>query len=77
MSLSATHSDRVSATWHEISRPQIHGYDLQCLAMIGRFQFVSGADEKMETTESRCSVNVSPPPPVCFFPGLGQPSRRS
>ncbi|XP_066435314.1 elongator complex protein 2 [Eleutherodactylus coqui] len=34
-------------TWHEIARPQIHGYDLQCLAMIGRFQFVSGADEKV------------------------------
>ncbi|XP_047461865.1 elongator complex protein 2 [Mugil cephalus] len=35
------------ATWHEISRPQIHGYDMQCLAIVGRFQFVSGADEKV------------------------------
>ncbi|MGH0135432.1 UNVERIFIED_CONTAM: hypothetical protein FKN15_008041 [Acipenser sinensis] len=34
-------------TWHEISRPQIHGYDMQCFAMVGRFQFVSGADEKV------------------------------
>ncbi|XP_036061180.1 elongator complex protein 2 [Onychomys torridus] len=34
-------------TWHEIARPQIHGYDLKCLAMIDRFQFVSGADEKV------------------------------
>ncbi|NXD16794.1 ELP2 protein, partial [Nothocercus nigrocapillus] len=34
-------------TWHEIARPQIHGYDMRCLAMIGRFQFVSGADEKV------------------------------
>ncbi|CAL1584564.1 unnamed protein product [Knipowitschia caucasica] len=34
-------------TWHEISRPQIHGYDMHCLAMVGRFQFVSGADEKV------------------------------
>uniref|UniRef100_UPI00398EA3B4 elongator complex protein 2 isoform X2 n=1 Tax=Pristiophorus japonicus TaxID=55135 RepID=UPI00398EA3B4 len=34
-------------TWHEIARPQIHGFDMQCLAMIGRFQFVSGADEKV------------------------------
>ncbi|XP_051948383.1 elongator complex protein 2-like isoform X2 [Xyrauchen texanus] len=36
-----------SQTWHEISRPQIHGYDMQCLTMVGRFQFVSGADEKV------------------------------
>ncbi|XP_025894159.1 elongator complex protein 2 isoform X2 [Nothoprocta perdicaria] len=34
-------------TWHEIARPQIHGYDMRCLAMVGRFQFVSGADEKV------------------------------
>ncbi|XP_028255399.1 elongator complex protein 2 isoform X2 [Parambassis ranga] len=40
------HNSR-QATWHEISRPQIHGYDMQCLAMVGRFQFVSGADEKV------------------------------
>ncbi|CAB1350780.1 unnamed protein product [Coregonus sp. 'balchen'] len=37
----------LSPTWHEISRPQIHGYDMQCLAMVGRFQYVSGADEKV------------------------------
>ncbi|XP_071484227.1 elongator complex protein 2-like [Diadema antillarum] len=34
-------------TWHEIARPQVHGYDMQCLAMIGEFAFVSGADEKV------------------------------
>lgn len=34
-------------TWHEISRPQIHGYDMQCLTMVGCFQYVSGADEKV------------------------------
>ncbi|TSK31449.1 Elongator complex protein 2 [Bagarius yarrelli] len=39
--------DCPQVTWHEISRPQIHGYDMQCLATIGRFQFVSGADEKV------------------------------
>ncbi|XP_021504900.1 elongator complex protein 2 isoform X2 [Meriones unguiculatus] len=38
---------RSQVTWHEIARPQIHGYDLKCLAMIDRFQFVSGADEKV------------------------------
>ncbi|XP_061677937.1 elongator complex protein 2 isoform X2 [Syngnathoides biaculeatus] len=34
-------------SWHEISRPQIHGYDVRCLAPLGRFRFVSGADEKV------------------------------
>lgn len=37
----------MQVTWHEISRPQIHGYDMQCLAMVGRYQYVSGADEKV------------------------------
>ncbi|TPX33763.1 hypothetical protein SmJEL517_g03433 [Synchytrium microbalum] len=34
-------------TWHEMSRPQIHGYDLQCVAFINKYCFVSGADEKV------------------------------
>lgn len=34
-------------TWHELGRPQIHGYDMQCVAFIDRFKFVSGADEKL------------------------------
>jgi len=34
-------------SWHEISRAQIHGYDINCLASLGQHQFVSGADEKL------------------------------
>lgn len=34
-------------TWHEIARPQIHGYDLNCIDSLGDAQFVSGADEKL------------------------------
>lgn len=34
-------------TWHEMSRPQIHGYDLNCIDSLGPAQFVSGADEKL------------------------------
>jgi elongator complex protein 2 len=33
--------------WYEIARPQVHGYDLQCLKMINRYKFTSGADEKV------------------------------
>ena len=36
-----------SSTWHEFSRPQIHGYDLNCIASLGPTRFVSGADEKL------------------------------
>ncbi|KZZ90997.1 WD40 repeat-like-containing domain protein [Ascosphaera apis ARSEF 7405] len=35
------------SSWHEFSRPQIHGYDLNCLASISTSRFVSGADEKL------------------------------
>ncbi|EXJ72020.1 uncharacterized protein A1O5_04523 [Cladophialophora psammophila CBS 110553] len=34
-------------SWHEFSRPQIHGYDLNCIASTTPYQFSSGADEKL------------------------------
>ncbi|KIW71115.1 hypothetical protein PV04_03320 [Phialophora macrospora] len=34
-------------SWHEFSRPQIHGYDLNCIASTSPWQFCSGADEKL------------------------------
>ena len=34
-------------SWHEMARPQIHGYDLKCIDSIGQTQFISGADEKV------------------------------
>ena len=33
-------------SWHEMARPQIHGYDLNCIDTITNSQFISGADEK-------------------------------
>jgi elongator complex protein 2 len=36
-----------SSSWHEFSRPQIHGYDLNCIDILGNSQFISGADEKL------------------------------
>ena len=37
----------MQTTWHELGRPQIHGYDLKCCAFLDRFKFVAGADEKL------------------------------
>ena len=34
-------------SWHEFSRPQIHGYDLNCIDTLQHSQFISGADEKL------------------------------
>lgn len=34
-------------SWHEFARPQIHGYDLNCIDTLGNSHFVSGADEKL------------------------------
>ncbi|KAG4304103.1 hypothetical protein PORY_002467 [Pneumocystis oryctolagi] len=34
-------------TWHEFSRPQIHGYDINCVNMLDTWQLISGADEKV------------------------------
>lgn len=35
--------------WHEMARPQIHGYDINCVVALGKDgrRFVSGAEEKM------------------------------
>lgn len=35
------------SSWHEMARPQIHGYDLNCLDSMNHSQFVSGGDEKL------------------------------
>ncbi|XP_032234030.2 elongator complex protein 2 [Nematostella vectensis] len=34
-------------TWHEIGRPQVHGYDMQCVTMLNRYTLASGAEEKV------------------------------
>jgi elongator complex protein 2 len=34
-------------SWHELARPQIHGYDLNAISSMNDFKFISGADEKV------------------------------
>ncbi|KFB45727.1 AGAP006889-PA-like protein [Anopheles sinensis] len=34
-------------TWHEIGRPQVHGYDMQCLTLLSRYRLASAAEEKI------------------------------
>ena len=54
LSTSADQTTRLHAkwkkqgTWHEMARPQIHGYDLNCIDVLTETQFVSGADEKLK-----------------------------
>lgn len=35
------------ARWHEVARPQSHGYDLHSVSWLDRLNFVSAADEKV------------------------------
>ena len=45
-------------TWHEMARPQIHGYDMQCVAMTTSLLYISGADEKVQYVLCRYRVMV-------------------
>lgn len=37
----------ISVAWHEVGRPQVHGYDLLGVAALDTLRFVSIADEKV------------------------------
>lgn len=56
LSVSADQTTRVHASmgepaqWHELARPQVHGYDMQTIAVLGRYRFASGAEEKIVRT---------------------------
>ncbi|KAL0487115.1 elongator complex protein [Acrasis kona] len=41
--------DQKTKNWHEVSRPQIHGYDLECISFLPnkKHLIVTGADEKV------------------------------
>nr|XP_012220137.1 PREDICTED: probable elongator complex protein 2 [Linepithema humile] len=39
--------DGLKELWHEIARPQVHGYDMTCLVMLAPYMYASGAEEKV------------------------------
>lgn len=39
--------DSTTSSWHELSRPQVHGYDLLGVTFVDALRFVSIADEKV------------------------------
>lgn len=43
--------------WREIARPQIHGYNMQCVCMLTPVVMVSGADEKVTVITYTCWVH--------------------
>lgn len=45
--INADGTKRNCRTWHEFSRPQIHGYDMICCEILNNTRFVSGGDEKI------------------------------
>jgi elongator complex protein 2 len=49
-------------SWHEVARPQIHGYDLNAISSLHDWKFVSGADEKVlrvfQTSKSTADLLV-------------------
>ena len=47
--ISGNNNNSNRVTWHEISRPLIHGYDLNCVSFISNVndRIVTGADEKV------------------------------
>ncbi|RHZ66576.1 hypothetical protein Glove_306g48 [Diversispora epigaea] len=40
-------TENIITTWHEIGRPQIHGFDIHCLSFVDQWKYVSGSDEKI------------------------------
>lgn len=36
-----------AVTWHELARPQIHGYDMEDVAFLSRLRYISGSEEKI------------------------------
>ncbi|CAK1582338.1 unnamed protein product [Parnassius mnemosyne] len=42
-----TRADGSGVEWHEIARPQVHGYDMASLALVNSSTFASAAEEKV------------------------------
>ena len=82
--LHAEWKQETKRSWHEFARPQIHGYDLNCVDTFGQSQFISGADEKLlrvfdepksvaDILERLCGISISlqQMPDAASIPVLG------
>ena len=78
-------------SWHEMARPQVHGYDLDCIDSFGQIMFISGADEKLlrvfeeprataDLLENLCGIHTSVEqdlPDAANIPVLGLSNKAS
>jgi hypothetical protein len=61
-----------STNWHEIGRPQIHGYDLVDVAHVGNFCFASIAEEKVIRVFEASQPFVKVMKQLCAFEGVDE-----
>lgn len=40
-------SNRKPSTWHEVARPQIHGFDMNSIAVFSKYKYASSSEEKV------------------------------
>ncbi|KAK9889847.1 hypothetical protein WA026_007210 [Henosepilachna vigintioctopunctata] len=40
-------TDSIPITWHEIARPQVHGYDMNSIAVFSKYKYASASEEKV------------------------------
>ncbi|XP_044755225.1 probable elongator complex protein 2 [Coccinella septempunctata] len=45
-------TEKQPITWHEIARPQVHGYDMNSIAVFTKYQYASASEEKVIRTFS-------------------------
>jgi hypothetical protein len=63
-------------SWHEIARPQLHGYDMECIAFSKSHQYISGAEEKVNPTCREGNFTLPSAPILSLFSRFWECSKR-